>query len=231
MRIKDVYPKESDLFPIIKKHFKDMGYTVYAEVAAMYRGVDLVAVKGEEHIAVELKLSFNDGVCHQAMIDTQNFDKVYVAFPVPKAIFYHQESVFWKVKESIQRRYTWLENRGIGMLQVLPSGMVYEDLEPKQQTPYRKLDLQHYIESDDDLGGVPFQRGVSEGYHELESIKKYVTANPNANWREIYDNVSNHYSSHTSMAGAMRQWRGFSLQEFKSGLIAKPVEPIQESLI
>lgn len=209
---------ESDLYPIIKKYFKQQGYTVFAEVACMGRGVDMVAVRGEEHIAIELKTSFNSDVCWQARQATLHFDKVFIAFPVNEARFFHQPDYFCKQKDTIQQRYDNLESKGIGMLQVLPSGMVYTELEAKQQEPYRKLDLQHYTESDDDLGGVPYQKGVSEGYHELESIKKYVIANPNASWREIFTNVSNHYSSHTSLAGSMSQWRGFSLNQFKRGL-------------
>lgn len=210
---------ESDLYAPIKKYFKEEGYTVFAEVACMGRGVDMVAVKGDEHIAIELKMSFNSDVCWQARQAILHFDKSFVAFPVKEARFFHQPDYFWKQRETVQQMYNNLEAIGIGMLQVLPSGMVYTELEAKQQEPYRKLDLQHYIESDDDLGGLPYQKGVSEGYHELESIKKYVREHPKANWREIFDNVSTHYSSHNSLSGSMSQWRGFCLSEFKKSLL------------
>lgn len=224
--------KESDLYPLVKKSFNKDGYTVYAEVAVDYRGVDLVAAKGDEQIAVELKLSFNDSVVQQAMLATHHFDKVYVAFPVKKAIYFNISEHFEKLRETTKRRYGWCEQRGIGILEVFESGLIFEVLEPKVQQPYRKVDLQHYVESDDDLGGVPYQRGVSEGYHELMSIRKYVTEHPTASWKEIYANVSNHYSSHTSMAGAMRQWRGFNLSEFKASLVPKPADkPIQIEIL
>jgi len=213
--------KESDLYPIIKSYFKKQGYAVFAEVACDYRGVDLVAVKGDEHIAVELKLTFNDAVVRQAMLGTHHFDKVYVAYAAKKATLFNIDDNYWALRESIRHRYDSVERRGIGILQVMPTGWIYEALEPKQQKPYRKLDLQHYVESDDDLGGVPYQRGVSEGYHELDSIKRYVTEHPDANWQEIYDNVSNHYASPRSLSGSMSQWRGFSLPEFKRTLTAQ----------
>jgi hypothetical protein len=224
--------RESDLYPIIKNSFKKDGYTVFAEVAVDGRGVDVVAQKDDEHIAIELKMSFNGDVVWQARLATGHFDKVYIAFPVSKIRIFNSLEVYHNLKESIRRRYDQCEALGIGIMQVLPSGLIFEALEPKQQTPYRKVDLQHYIESDDDLGGVPNQKGVSEGYHELESIKKYVTEHPTASWKEIYANVSNHYSSHTSMAGAMRQWRGFVLSDFRIRVL--PVvedEPEQASLV
>lgn len=211
--------KECDLYPIIKKSFKNDGYSVFAEVAVQGRGVDMVALKDDEQIAIELKLRFNSSVVWQARQALLFFDKVYVAYPVKKIVMFHSDNVYSSLREGTQRLYNNCVHSGIGIMQVLPSGLIFEALEPKQQTPFRKVDLQHYIDGDDDLGGLPFQKGVSEGYHELESIKKYVIAHPTASWREIYENVSNHYSSHTSLAGSMAQWRGFSLNEFKKNLV------------
>jgi hypothetical protein len=210
--------KEADLYPIIKKSFKNDGYAVYAEVASMYRGVDMVAAKGDEHIAIELKLAFNWHLLRQATWNASHFDKVYVAYPVKKAVLFHVDDVYWSLRESTRERYDYCVKWGVGIMQVLPSGLIYEALEPKQQKPFRKLDLQHYVDADDDVGGVPYQKGVSEGYHELESIKKYVIANPTASWREIFANVPTHYASHTSLASSMSQWRGFYLQAFKDSL-------------
>jgi hypothetical protein len=224
--------KEADLFPIIKKSFNEQGYRVFAEVACMYRGVDMVAVKEDEHTAIELKTTLSDHLLRQASWNINHFDKVYIAYPVKKAIMFHVDDVFWKLRETTQQKYTYCENRGIGILQVLPSGLIYEALEPTIQKPFRKLDLQHYVEADEDLGGLPYQKGVSEGYHELESIKKYVTANPQASWQEIYDNVSNHYSSARSLAGSMSQWRGFYLSEFKKSIgVVEPQKPKPQKLL
>ena len=219
--------KEADLYAPVKKSFKEEGYSVYAEVACNYRGVDMVAEKGEEQIAIELKLQFNDKVVRQATGNKHYFDKTYVAFPVKKPIYFNNPDELAKLRESVQWRYAVCQKLGIGILEVLPSGLVFEVLEAKQlDEPRRRLDLTHYIDADDDIGGLPYQRGVSEGYHELEAIKRYVTEHPTASWSEIYQNVSNHYSGAQSMAGAMRQWRGFSLQEFKKSLPSyKPEQP------
>ena len=207
--------RETDLFPIVKNAFKNKGYTVYAEVAHFLRGIDLVAVNEEEHIAVELKLQFNDHLVRQAGWDSISFDKVYVAFPVKKAIFFHKDEVFYKLRQGVQERITKCEKRGIGILQILPTGVIFEALEAKKQENIRRMNFEHHKEGEEDIGGLPNQKGVSAGYYELETIKDYVLSHPNCSWKEIFENVHTHYADHRSLAGAMRQWRGFSLKDFK----------------
>lgn len=210
--------KEKDLFPPLKKYFKDQGYKVYAEVACFARGVDFVAVKGNEHIAVEMKLSFNRGVVYQAHTNRISFGKSYVAYPVKKPILFDNSEIYWKLRESIQSRYANCKGWGIGILQVLPKGTIFEALESIYEKPYRVFDFSQYTESENDEAGLPYQKGVSAGHYELAAIREYVKNHPTANWKEIYENVNNHYSSPQSLAGSMSQWRGFSLQEFKKSL-------------
>lgn len=223
--------KEVDLFPIVKASFKEKGYSVYAEVAHFLRGIDLVAVKPEEHIAVELKMSFNNHLVAQAGWDTISFDKVYVAFPVSKPVLYHNDEVYWKLKEGIKTRYDRCFKQGIGILQILPHGLIFEALEAKKQQTIRRMDFTHFTESEEDLGGLPSQKGVSAGYYELENIKDYVRAHPTASWQEVFDNVHTHYSDHKSLAGSMSQWRGFSLRQFKETLKAQHVPMFSGSVV
>lgn len=210
--------KECDLYPIVKKMFKERGYSVFAEVAHFMRGIDLVAIKEEEHIAVELKLSFNWDVVRQAHTNKISFDKSYVAYPVKKPVLFHSEDVYWKLRDSTKQRYDRCVKEGIGIFQILPSGVIFEALEGQQLDPVRRMDFTHHKESEHDLGGLPSQKGVSAGYYELECIKDYVREHPDAKWKEIYDNVHNHYSNEKSLAGCMASWRGFSLSDFKKSL-------------
>lgn len=223
--------KEVDLFPIVKASFKEKGYSVYAEVAHFLRGIDLVAVKPEEHIAVEMKMRFDAHCVRQACWNTVSFDKSYVAFPVKKPILFHTEEGFWKLRESVQSRYQTCQNDGIGILEILPSGLIFEALEPRQQKVMRRMDFTHYKERDEDVGGRPSQKGVSAGYYELESIKDYVRAHPKADWQEIFENVHTHYSNPKSLAGSMSQWRGFSLRQFKETLKAQHVPMFSGSVV
>jgi len=207
--------KEKDLFPTLKKHFKDKGYTVFAEVPCFYRGVDFVAAKGSEHIAVEMKLSFNYDVVRQAHGNITSFGTSYVAYPVKKPVLFHKEEVYWKLRESIRERYDQCRKYGIGIIQVLPKGTIFIALDPVHKPPYRVFDFSQYRESEDDEAGLPFQKGVSSGYMELKAIKEYVLKNPKATWKEIFNNVQNHYANQYSLAGSMKSWRGFDLKKFK----------------
>lgn len=70
--------KESDLYPHIKAYLEKLGYSVKGEIAAC----DVVAVKGDELIAVELKQSINLKLILQAVERQEACDSVYIAVPV-----------------------------------------------------------------------------------------------------------------------------------------------------
>lgn len=215
------FQKEKDLFPPLKTMFKSKGYSVFAEVPVHYRGVDFVAVNGDDHIAVEMKLSFNHDVIRQASYSIGIFNKAYVAFPVKKPFLVHDEH-YWNLNKKQQYKVDWCSKVGIGILQVLRCGTIFEALEAKECERRRIFDFQHYRESEDDEAGLPFQKGVSSAARELVGVMEYVKLHPEADWKEIYNNVQNHYSSHTSMAGSMGQWRGFNLQEYKRSIFGEP---------
>ncbi len=69
--------KESDLFLPISEYFKKNGYTVKSEV----KDCDIVAVKDDETIIIELKTSFNLKLVYQAIERQKLSDNVYVAIP------------------------------------------------------------------------------------------------------------------------------------------------------
>lgn len=220
-----LFKKEKDLFPPLKQMFKERGFSVFAEVPDHYRGVDFVAVKGDDHVAVEMKLRFSDDVVRQASYSLHSFGKACVAFPVKKPFLVHGEA-YWELNEKTRYRIDWCAKYGIGILQVMRCGTIFTALEPVETERRRIFDFQHYRESDDDEAGLPFQKGVSAAARELVGIKEYVKLHPHADWKEIYNNVQNHYSSYRSLAGSMGQHRGFSLPEYKRSLgIAEPSTP------
>lgn len=215
--------KEAKLFPPLKKYFKEQGYKVFAEVPCFYRGVDFVAVKGNEHIAVEMKTSFSKKVISQAHDNRISFSQSYVAFPVKKPFIVHIDEHYWKLKESTRVKINLCQARGIGIIEILPDNTLFFALESVNKKPYRVFDFSQFKESDDDEAGLPCQKGVSAGYYELEAIKEYVRAHPKARWPEIYAAVQNHYSSPSSLSGSMSHWRGFHLAEFKKFLPPNPL--------
>jgi len=80
---------EVDLFKPIEKHFNKLGYEVHGEV----NHCDLAAIKEEELIIVELKLSLTVDLLIQATKRQRLTDLVYIAIPKPK---YKMNSKKWR---------------------------------------------------------------------------------------------------------------------------------------
>jgi hypothetical protein len=219
---------EKDLFPPLKKSYKEQGYKVFPEVPGHYSGmrsIDFVAVKGDEQIAVEMKLSFNWKVIYQAHYNKIDFGKSYIAFPVKRPKIFGTTDKKYQPTNKDYEKFDRCVSEGIGILEVLPDGTIFEALEGIYEKPYKPYSFEGFIENDDDEAGLPYQKGVSAGYYELKQIESYVINNPNAKWKDIYENVSNHYSSPQSMAGAMSQWRGFNLTDFKKSIVEEAHTP------
>lgn len=79
---------EVDLFKPVQKYLSKQGYDVYGEV----NDCDVVAIKKEELIIVELKLSLNIDLLIQATNRQRLTDQVFIAVPKPK---YKRNSKKW----------------------------------------------------------------------------------------------------------------------------------------
>lgn len=71
--------KETDLYPPVKAYLESHGYEVRAEV----KNCDIVAIKDDELVVVELKTSANIQLLIQATDRQRISDSVYVAIPAP----------------------------------------------------------------------------------------------------------------------------------------------------
>ncbi|WP_144548258.1 DUF2161 domain-containing phosphodiesterase [Bacillus sp. X1(2014)] len=89
--------QEIDLYKPIQTYFVREGYEVYGEV----KDCDIVAVKDEELIVVELKLTLSVDLLIQAAKRQRITDKVYVAIPKPK---HRLNSKKWTEKCHLIRR-------------------------------------------------------------------------------------------------------------------------------
>ncbi|MCB1246229.1 MAG: hypothetical protein KDB69_03070 [Acidimicrobiia bacterium] len=69
--------RETDLYAPIKAFLESQGFEVKAEIGA----ADVVGLRGEEVVVVELKLGFSLVLLHQAVRRQQVTDLVYVAVP------------------------------------------------------------------------------------------------------------------------------------------------------
>lgn len=73
--------RETDLYDPMKRFLESQGYEVKGEV----KGCDMLAVRGDEVVAVELKAGFNLTLVLQAIQRQQMTDAVYVAVEAPKS--------------------------------------------------------------------------------------------------------------------------------------------------
>jgi hypothetical protein len=97
MKNTNVKRYEADLYRPIQKHFSALGYEVYGEV----HDCDVVAVKEEELIIVELKLNLTVELLVQAAKRQKLSDQVYIAIPKPK---YRLRSKKWNDISHLIRR-------------------------------------------------------------------------------------------------------------------------------
>jgi len=96
--------KESALFEPIKQYFEQMGYTVDGEV----KDCDMLMVKDEDLIAIELKNDLNFKLFIQAAKRQKLFDHVYVAVWLPKHL----------TSKSFRDKVYLLNRLGIGLITV-----------------------------------------------------------------------------------------------------------------
>lgn len=102
--------RESDLYPPLREHLEQLGYMVRGEVL----DCDLAAVRGDELIAVELKVGFNATLLIQAVARQRACDSVYVAIPRPRTT----RGLDWQGMLHVLKRL------GMGLLVVDPASPV-----------------------------------------------------------------------------------------------------------
>ncbi len=72
--------KEEDMYKYIEKYFKNLGYKVDGEVL----DCDIVCIKDDELIVIEMKKNFSTKLLYQALRRQKITDKVYICIPKPK---------------------------------------------------------------------------------------------------------------------------------------------------
>lgn len=190
---------ESDLSQPVSDWLIAKGFTPYAEVPFPHDGprqIDLVGRNGVDLITVELKCSLTAGVIHQTCICDLITDRRYAAIASrPKAA-------------GVER----CQKVGIGLLSV-NAGVVNEILAPQDrhyETGWVRTSYVTEIHKTLDrlqpngVGGLPCMKGVGPAQECYDRVQIFLASNPQARWREIYQQVPNHYGSALSMCNAMR---------------------------
>ncbi len=91
---------EKDLFEPVKNYFVNLNYEVDGEVL----NCDLVAVRNDEIVIVELKKTFNLKVVQQAIDRQEITDKVYIAIPM------------YKIFRDAEKQIALCKRLGIGLI-------------------------------------------------------------------------------------------------------------------
>jgi hypothetical protein len=99
------FEREAHFYPALKRHFARQGYKVYAELPAPHGGyMDLLAVKDDRTLAVELKIRFSRLALRQASRNKRFVWQSLVAVPSPFVLDKRTRSLFVR--------------RGVGLLTV-----------------------------------------------------------------------------------------------------------------
>jgi hypothetical protein len=102
--------RETDLYAPVKRFLEERGYEVRGEV----HGCDVVAVRGEDMVVVELKTSMNLALVLQGIDRLELTDLVYLAVPAPR----RAQLARWPETIRLCRRL------GLGLLTVRPKARV-----------------------------------------------------------------------------------------------------------
>lgn len=137
--------KETELFNPIREHFESSGYEVAAEV----HHCDVVALKDDDLIIIELKRSLNMTLLTQAVDRQALTNNVYIAIPEPTSV-----NRRFRAQEKVVKRL------GLGFLTVYQSPLRYAvkvRLEPDHQGRTNKRRRERILK---EIAGRSLQRNI-----------------------------------------------------------------------
>ena len=161
--------KETDLYPPVKAHFEALGYAVKAEV----RDADVVAVKEDALIIIELKTGFTLQLLQQAVARQAMTDQVYVAVPRWKG------KAAWRM---FKGNIGLCKRLGLGVISVnLAEATVQVHFEPRPFVPRKNKQKTEKLrkefdrrEGDPNLGGMKAGGRVTAYRQDAEKCRAYL---------------------------------------------------------
>jgi len=181
--------KEADLYKPVKEWLEGQGFKVYPEVPWSSRSIDVVGIKGEVVVGVEMKLSLTKSLIQQIITLGLACQRVYVAL------------------STRPRDPSRVGRHGVGILRIT-RGRVEVLLKAKRSKVFYESWRNLLVSTcsrmtGDGVGGVPCLDGVGPAQDCKRRVDQYKKKHPQATWRELYEKVPNHYASHRSMANAL----------------------------
>ncbi|MEL0630688.1 DUF2161 family putative PD-(D/E)XK-type phosphodiesterase [Psychromonas aquatilis] len=154
--------KESDLYTPIKQFLTNLGYQVKGEI----KSCDIVAIKDDEVIIIELKLTLNITLLLQSIDRFSLADIVYIAIPKQSAIYKKKQK---QVKKLVARL-------GLGLMVVdIQKEHAYVEVirDPKEYTPQKNKRKQkallkefHQRQGDTQKGGSTTRKAGLTAYRQ-----------------------------------------------------------------
>ena len=183
--------KEYKLSDPVREYFEKQGYAVYTEIPIAGSKIDLVARKGNFLIGIELKTSLTRQLIHQCIRHQCNCDIFYAAVPV----------------NPISKNIDICKKYSIGIIRISDETEII--VEANQR--FKPLDWKHkrmlnFCDTilPGGLGGLPTQKGRGPRIECAKRVKEYIMEHPTTKWKELFNNVHNHYSDYKSMYNALR---------------------------
>lgn len=185
--------REYKLSDPVKKYFENQGYIVYTEIPIASACIDMVARKGKYLIAIELKMSLTKQLIHKCYVNNVFCDLSYAVVPTNPSI---------KNKELCKKH-------SIGIIKVTDKANLVLEADERRFKPFKPEHdrMLKYCSGIpwNGVGGLPQLKGIGPAIECVKRVKKYLLTNPGAKWKEIFDNVQNHYYNYKSMQSALRE--------------------------
>ena len=182
--------REIELYEPVKKLFERYGYQVKAEIPFYNSPIDLIAYSGNCIISVELKMSLTKHLIHKVFLNQLFSDFSYAAIPTKP------------------RNIDKCIKSGLGIIRVKDGKaeiLLDASFKIKPLSHYKKNILAWCDVRDPEMiGGKPMLKGEGPAQDCYKRVLEYMAKYPTAKWKQIFENVDNHYCSRNSMYNALR---------------------------
>lgn len=177
--------KEIALYPPVKSYLEKQGFTVKGEV----KDCDVVAIKGDITVIVELKVSINLSLLLQAVDRKTLTENVYIAVPNSGTL----------LKKQYRLVINLLKLLGLGLLLIEPNKMVVDpvldpsEYKPRKKTKNKERLLKEFSElvGDPNIGGSQTVSGRMTAYRQKAlAVAEYLTNNGPTKASTIKDSLN-----------------------------------------
>lgn len=183
--------KESSMTEPVRKWLEKKSFTYYSEVPfpmAGYSFIDIVGIKDQDIICVELKVSLSEKAIYQANHNNLLTNDTYIC-------------ILSKPKQTSVDRCKKL---GIGILVLDENKEVKVLLEPTARNNIWSPMIKGLMETvangwNQGVAGLPNMKGTGPAQDVLKLVREAREKNPKITWKELFDIIPHHYSTYRSM--------------------------------